>query len=477
MSRKIAGALLWARTQFGGIQLGDKRLNRRAMEVARAMAEDPSGSIPRQNGQWKNIKGAYRLFDHEKATFESLSEPNRLATRRLCARAKVTLMIQDTTWLDYSAHEANQGMGRFGRKRKGSGMFLHSVLAVEPVRMESGIEARVLGVAGGKLWARTDAAVTSRNARRYAKDRESLRWGEMVEQIGSPPEDRRWIHVGDRESDIYQLYEQVQSMAGVGFVVRVNHDRNACGGHDTPDRSPLKQRRGMTLKKVCRSMETAGSKRIWIEGKGGRKGRWAQLSVSGGPVTLWSPQLTREGKALRCWAVRVWEENPPEGRPPMEWMLLTGEPLEGVADILRIADYYALRWQIESYHQCLKSGCKVEESQLESADRLGPMIAIACAVAARLVQLRNDARTRPEEPAVKCVEASLVRTLAKLIRVKASSMSIRRFMRETAKLGGFIGRNADGEPGWRTLWQGWHQLSLIHRGRLLSQPKGDVGNG
>jgi hypothetical protein len=246
MSWKIAGALVWAMERFGQVRLGDDRLNRRVVEVARVMAADPSGSIPRQNGQWKNIKGAYRLFDNDKATFESLSEPNWLATRQLCAQAEVTLMIQDTTWLDYSAHAANQGMGRFGRTPKGSGMFLHSVLAVEPVRTQGGAEARVLGVAGGKLWARTDAVVTNRNARRHAKDRESLRWSEAVRQIGSPPEDRRWIHVGDRESDIYQLYEQIQPMAGVGFVVRVNHDRNACFGHDTPDRSPLKQRRGMT---------------------------------------------------------------------------------------------------------------------------------------------------------------------------------------------------------------------------------------
>jgi hypothetical protein len=92
----MSGPQAWANERFAAVQLGDARLNRRAAEVAAMMAADPAGSIPRQNGRWKRIKGAYRLFDHERATFESLSEPNWLATRRLCADASVVLMIQDT---------------------------------------------------------------------------------------------------------------------------------------------------------------------------------------------------------------------------------------------------------------------------------------------------------------------------------------------------------------------------------------------
>ncbi len=129
----------WAHREFGGIDLQDKRLNRRAIQVACAMAEDPFGSIPKQNRHWKQIKGAYRLFDHDRVSFESVSQAHWQQTRMDCALEKVVLLIQDTTWLDYSHHPGNAGMGWHGPGVKnGSGLFLHSVLAVAPQEDGSG---------------------------------------------------------------------------------------------------------------------------------------------------------------------------------------------------------------------------------------------------------------------------------------------------------------------------------------------------
>ena len=91
-------------------------------------------------------------------------------------------------------------------------------------------------------------------------------------------------------------------------------------------------------------------------------------------------------------------------------------------------------------------------------------------VAVRLLQLKNDARLTPDKPAVQCVPPQLVQTLAKLIKdKKPERMTVRRFTHEVAKRGGFMARKSDGEPGWRTLWQGWHELSLIHAGYELAQ--------
>ena len=116
-------------------------------------------------------------------------------------------------------------------------------------------------------------------------------------------------------------------------------------------------------------MPIVGTRELWISPKKGSAGRWASLSISAAAVTIWSPQLNRTGRALRCWAVRAWEANPPEGAEPIEWMLLSSEAVENQDDALRIVDYYGCRWLIEEYHQCLKSGCKVEQRQLE--DYLG----------------------------------------------------------------------------------------------------------
>ena len=512
MAYEVLSAQAWASEQFGQVQLGDARLNKRVVRVAAALAADPQGSIPQQNKRWKETKGAYRLFDHDQATFESICQAHWEQTRLAAgaSQQQVTLFVQDTTWLSFAAHPATTGLGRFGGKTRrgktaGLGLFEHSVLAVEPEDDGSGSgsgrgsgsgsnsssNGRVLGLAWGKLFVRDDEVVGSQDARRRSKrrtspDRESTRWIEAVEQIGAAPPggNRRWLHVGDRESDIFDLYEQTTQMPGVGFVVRLmQHRRNAVAGHRSQQVLSSSQRPKTCLKDICRSMPEMGRTQLWIApggNNGGRTGRWAKLAVAGGPVTIYSPWFgpkgrgktggggSRTARSLCCWAVRVWEIDAPDGVEPIEWLLLSSEPVENLRDALRTAGYYSLRWLIEQYHQCLKSGCKVEHRQLESADRLAPLIGISSVVATRLLQLKNDARLTPDAPAERCVPAESVRTMARLLRVEPKTLTVRRFTHEVAKLGGFVGRRRDGEPGWLTLWRGWHELNLITLGYQLA---------
>jgi hypothetical protein len=469
----------WAK-QFSKAKLGDKRRTRRLVHVACSMALDPQGSIPRQNHHPAAIKGAYRLFDCEDVTFESVSQAHWDQTRKLAGECAVTLMIQDTTYLSYLNHPATEGLGRFGRD-SGWGAMLHSVLAVEPQEDGSG---RVLGVAHAKLWAR-DGEVTGadkpRAAMRNSDDRESLRWAESVEKIGTPSQNpssqnSRYIHIADRESDIFDVYEQCIGFNS-GFVIRLTRQRNACVGHH-PGVLTSGERPATDLKQICRKMPKLGTTQLWIAPRGGRPGRWATLALAGGEVTVYSPWFgtggSRTARPLCCWAVRVWEINPPPGTQPLEWLLLTSEPVNNLADALRVSKYYSLRWMIEEYHQCLKSGCRVEQRQLESIDRLGPFIGIATAVATRLLQLKNDARLTPDRPAMECVDPELVQLLCRIVKAKPPKMTmrkmtIRQFTHEVARMGGFMGRKRDGDPGWKTLWQGWHQLTLIHRGFRLGR--------
>jgi hypothetical protein len=466
----------WAQREFGSVHLNDRRLTERVVKVATTMAADPAASIPKQNKSSGQRKGAYRLFDHERATLQSLCNPHWQQTRLACGQCSVVLLIQDTTWLDYTAHPQTQGLGWFGydgKKNKtiGNGLFLHSVLAVEP---QAEGNARVIGLAWATTYARNGEPLrgdqSKRSQRRRSVDRESQRWIESVQEVGKSPPLSRWIHVGDRESDIYDLYEKAQTH-NVGFVIRLKHDRNAAAGHDTPDTASSADRKGTSLTDLCRKSESIGSREIWISPKQGRAGRWASLSISAAAMTIWSPQLNRTGRALRCWAVRAWEANPPKDvKEPVEWMLLTSEPVHDATDALRIVDYYGCRWLIEEYHQCLKSGCKVESRQLETAERLEPLIGMLTIVAVRLLQLKNDARLTPDKPAVKCVPPELVHTLARLIKEKKpNKMTVKRFIHEVAKRGGFMARKSDGDPGWRTLWQGWHELSLIHTGYQMAK--------
>jgi hypothetical protein len=471
----VLSALQWAQEQFGEVRLGDRRRTARVVKVAAAMALNPSGSIPQQNKKWKTTKGAYRLFDAEETTFEAMIDPQWQRTRRLAGECPVVLMIQDTTELDYTMHPGCEGLGRFGsgpRWDSGLGLLLHNVLAIEPVGDD---QARVLGLAWNKLWARTKPVRSKRSTPKERREQgsESDRWIEAVDVIGKAPPGTRFVHVGDREADIFNLYSSCRQNE-VSFLIRVTHlSRAAVAGHVIDEaRVTAPDRPGTSLKQIAESMPVLGGKSIWIPPRAGRAGRWAKCTVSGGAVTIYSPwNRSRSGKPLCCWTIRVREIDAPEGVEPLEWILLSDEPVNGLEDALRLAGWYALRWMVEQFHQCLKSGCKVEQRQLEHVDRLQPLIGMLCVVAVRLLQLKNDTRLMPQAPALKHVPCELVQTLARMLKVPAKSITLRQFTHEVAKLGGFIGRKSDGEPGWLTLWRGWHELELIALGATLEDAR------
>lgn len=494
----VSSATQWAQVEFGQVQLGDARRTRRAVTVARAMARDPSGSIPQQSKTWRAAKGAYRLFDTAAVTFEAMINPHWHRTRQRAAgesaaAAAVTLLIQDTTALDYTRHPGCCGLGRFGngpRWTGGLGLLLHSVLAVEPRPDDgqAGIQSRVLGLAWNTLWARRQSVPAKRRTTKQQREQgcESDRWIAAVDAIGGAPPNHRFVHVGDREADIFPLYQACRRHAGVSWLVRVSQTRRAAlAGHVSDPTRIVKadDRPDTNLRDVVDALPTSGGKRrlwvepLWVEPRAGHAGRWAKLLVSAGPVTIYSPwHRSRSGTPLCCWVVRVWEVDAPDGVQPIEWILLTDEPVRDLSDALRLCDWYALRWQIEEYHKCLKSGCRVEARQLEDVARLEPLIAMCCVLAVRLLQLANDTRLTPTAPAIDHVPRESVRTLARMLNVADDGViTLRQFTREVARLGGFLARRGDGDPGWLTLWRGWRELDLITQGRLLAEAEPRCG--
>lgn len=467
----VLSAQQWAVEQFSQIKLGDKRRTLRAVKVASSMAADPSGSIPQQNKHWKDTKGAYRLFDSSEVTFEAMVGQHWQLTRSQVERCRVVLVIQDTTELDFTSHPSCQGLGRFGcgeRWDSGLGLLLHSGLAVEPL---ADGQLRVLGLVWNKLWARSSEKVSGKSWRRNRAS-ESDRWIEAAESIGGVATGSRIVHVGDRESDMFRLYETCQRLENVSFLVRVAQtQRAAVAGHlKSPKPLQREQRPKTTLQQIAQSMPALGEMRIWVGPRGGQAGRWASCHISGGAVTIYSPWRDyAKATPLACWVVRVWESKPPDGVEAIEWILLSDEPVRTLEEATRLSLWYSMRWMIEQYHQCLKSGCKVESRQLEHVDRLRPLIAMCCVLAVRLLQLKNDTRLMPRAPAIQHVPKESVQTLAQLLKRDADTITLRDFTHEVAKLGGFVGRKGDGEPGWLTLWRGWHELDLISMGLRLAK--------
>ncbi len=161
-----------------------------------------------------------------------------------------------------------------------------------------------------------------------------------------------------------------------------------------------------------------------------------------------------------------------KGVEPIEWILLTSLAVENFEDAWEVIGYYEKRWLIEEWHKALKSGCRVTKRQLKTKERLEPLVGLLSVVSVRLVQLKLAARNAPDRPARQMVPLRwiiLLQAARKNVR-KGASMTVGQFYRDLAKLGGFLGRTNDGDPGWITIWRGWQKLSLMVRGAELAYP-------
>lgn len=171
--------------------------------------------------------------------------------------------------------------------------------------------------------------------------------------------------------------------------------------------------------------------------------------------------------------VEVIEAQPPANEPAVHWLLYTTLPLNTVDDALTVIRYYTYRWLIERFHFVLKSGCQVEERQLQTEPRLERLLAVFSLIAWSLLWLTYQARLTPDVPASVALTPSEWQALSSYINrttKPAAEPTLRQAVRWIAQLGGFLGRRSDGEPGVKVLWRGWLRLQDITRTWQLFQP-------
>jgi hypothetical protein len=271
--------------------------------------------------------------------------------------------------------------------------------------------------------------------------RESAVWAETVAAIGRPATGSRFISVADRGADVFEHLEGVRD-TGWDAVVRAAQDRRlATGGGSLT-----------TLRAAC----AMGAATVLT-----RQGEVA-VCVAWRELELLPPRNGPAGRApIRVWGVRVWNDT-------LEWLLLTTLPVESLDQALEIIAWYARRWTVEEFHKAWKTGCRAEQRQLEEADRLVPLLGALAIVAIRLLGLRDAARCDGAAPAD--VPETTIRILAAKLQQPAECFTTNRdFLRGVARLGGFLARKSDGEPGWQTIWKGWFVLMILVEGYELAQ--------
>ena len=443
----------WAERTFGGVQLHDMRRTRRAVQAATNLAENPLGSLPAQMHTWKETKALYRLLDEPDVTFAALMHPHFEQTREQATSAPVVLLVQDTTDIDLSHRRKISGVGQIGNER-GRGFFVQTVLAVRPQTRE------VLGCLAQEPFVRIPAPEgEQRHQRRKREERETDVWIRQVQTIGTPAAGSMWVHVGDRGADMFPFFQACQATQ-TQFLVRAAQNRRVQESEEEITSSLLR----------ARAFPSQASRPFEVPARHGRQARSTQLQLAFGQMTLLPPRHEPRAskEPLTVWVIRVWEEQAPEGEEPLEWIRLPSVPTTTLEEAWERVDWYRHRWLVEDYHHCLKSGCRIEERQLQTVEGLIRLLGLLSPLAVRLLQVRASAREEPERPANAVIDPLMLAVLAQRSGHSPATITLGTFWTEVARLGGYLARSHDGPPGWRTIWKGWLSLQTLLEGVHLA---------
>lgn len=451
--RSMLPAADWAEEEFGGLGLGDRRLEKRAVLLARDLGARPQAQIPQACQTRARTQAAYRFFDHPATDMNRLLESHYQATRGRVAQQKIVLAVQDTTSLNYSAHPATADLGPIGSQADGPrGLLVHDTMAFT-------VEGTPLGLVDLQCWARDGSRFGKKHDRkqRPIEDKESSKWLESFRRVAAVQQQcpqTQLVSVADRESDIYELFHLAQQDPhGPRLLIRAEQNRR------------LAQQQGPLLQQSIRQQPLAGHRSIDVPRRGQRRARQAELEVRFAAVTLQPPDGKARLGRLKLWAVLAEEVDAPAGQEPVCWLLLTTCPVESFDQALEKLDWYCLRWCIEVYHRTLKSGLKIEERQLGSADRIEACLAIDLVVAWRVFHLAKLGRETPDLPCTVFFEEAEWKALTMFVdktpKPPDQPPNLHTAMRMVASLGGFLGRKGDGEPGTKSLWLGLQRLDDI----------------
>jgi hypothetical protein len=457
----ISDTKAWANEMFGECELGDKRRTKRLLEVAELVAENPAASFPDQFEEWKDLKAAYRLFDSEKVTFEGIAAPHWRQTRRQASGR--TLVLCDTTELDFGGRRKITGVGPTGNG-SGLGFLLHNAMMVDA---QSG---SVIGIGGQTIHHRPKKRHSRKkeNAAQRLKrnNRESLVWGRVIDDIGEPGEGVEYVYVCDRGADNFEVFCRLQQNNSAWVIRAKAKNRKLL----TVDGESI------TLGKQLDKLTFRGAYELSLRARPDQSARTAEIEVSSGEMLIPVPRHTSpwvrsiNPEPVRVNIVLVREVNAPKGVTPIEWVLYTSLPTTTYADAWTLIEYYETRWLIEEYHKALKTGTRVTKRQLKDGGRLEAMTGLMSVMGLRLLQLKSLARTDPKRPA-RTVVPMLWLQMLKAVRkrlTRVHDMTVYEFYREVAKLGGFLGRKSDGEPGWITIWRGWEKLNNLVKGATIA---------
>jgi hypothetical protein len=421
------------------------------------LEKHPTASVPQASRNSTESQSIYRFWSNEHVKPEQILASHRGSVLRRANQCRSILAIQDTTDLNYSTHPKTQGLGFINQSTQ-QGVKVHSCIALS----ENG---EPLGLLHQHSWVRSERSGKRKQRRKKpTKDKESQRWLDTLSAAEKGISDAvQIVHVGDREADIYDLFV-LPRRQNSELLIRGEYNRKV--QHELDYLIPMIEQApvmGQCTIEVARNPE--------------RPARQATLTVRGMSATIEVPRNHPQSKGCSPVILNVLlveEVSVPTQGKPIRWLLLTTLPIETFAQAWQCVYWYSLRWLIERFHFTLKSGCRVEQLQLETAGRLLNALATDSILAWRLMWLTYRARLNPTESCESVLEPGEWKILRRKFEPKNRSQrppTLREAIRWIAQLGGFLARKGDGEPGLKTLWRGISALHYLIEGAQLSPKK------
>jgi len=353
-------------------------------------------------------------------------------SRERLSEHEIMLAIQDTTTISLNRNYEIEGISTVGGRKNNryKGIVVHNTISVIP--------HKEFGIVDGLL----NQIVHQRKAKeeRNKDNNDASLWTRSIEAVGRSPDNTTIIDIMDRGGDIMGVMHSSLKL-NHQYIIRAKHNRQL--------------KHNDHLFAVAKRLTPAGHIFLEVQGNKGRKKRIAKLNISFSKVTLPSPKDQKHLQPIGCSIVHVFEADCPDDQEPLEWFILTSLDVKTFDDALKVTKYYSYRWIIEEYHKCMKTGFRMEKTQLKSLHRIENLLGFVAVSSVKLLQLRDIVRHNPEADAREYVEPEDINIVRAYYKIGKKEMTIDRFLRYMAQMGGFLNRKSDGNPGWQSIWEGW----------------------
>ena len=411
----------------GGIDLGDRRRTVRLCEFLDTASHKFDTSIAQLSKNKHTSKAYYRLIENPNLDQNIILNEHVKSVQERAKEHDTVLCIQDTTELDYSTKPATKGLGRLNYDAR-QGMYVHPTLMITPQGVPLGI---------------TDLWSWVRKAKGQDDIKESLRWKEGYERVCELAEDNpntRYVYMADREGDLHNIIELAeQKQYSADYLIRAKHARLLQDGSKlfdiTKEENVLgniqfsaPRGRGKPSRKV---IQTVYSKRVQL-----KSGCWVTIIIAK-------------------------ENNPPAGSTAIMWRLLTNRSVCNLDQASELIDWYRKRWQIEVLFNIFKTGCRIEDRQFSTVEKLERLSLLYLLISYRILLMTMLARECPDMSCETIFDQDEWKIAYKIWyekRPPEQPISLKEMVKIVAGFGGHMGRKSDGDPGAKTIWQGLIEL-------------------